>query len=114
MNRYHQDKCGVYGALTLYPATCGDFIVPGAGQIGCVSFDLDEHVNDWLVSDTHYKKLSFGVSEDSGFTYNKSLFSRIYAPYADTYIFTINYAKGDGTNYTGNFLVSEPEEIRPY
>ncbi|OBU16170.1 hypothetical protein CTM88_18205 [Photobacterium aquimaris] len=75
---------------------------------------LDEHVNDWLVSDTHYKKLSFGVSEDSGFTYNKSLFSRIYAPYADTYIFTINYAKGDGTNYTGNFLVSEPEEIRPY
>ena len=25
--------------VALYPATCGDFIVPGAGQIGCVSFD---------------------------------------------------------------------------
>ena len=25
--------------VALYPAVCGDFIVPGAGQIGCVSFD---------------------------------------------------------------------------
>lgn len=25
--------------VALYPATCGDFIVPGAGQIGCVAFD---------------------------------------------------------------------------
>ncbi|WP_434360082.1 anaerobic C4-dicarboxylate transporter family protein [Parasalinivibrio latis] len=25
--------------VAMYPATCGDFIVPGAGQIGCVSFD---------------------------------------------------------------------------
>lgn len=25
--------------VALYPATCGDFIVPGAGQIGCASFD---------------------------------------------------------------------------
>nr|WP_086939850.1 anaerobic C4-dicarboxylate transporter family protein [Thaumasiovibrio occultus] len=25
--------------VALYPATCGDFIVPGAGQIGCTSFD---------------------------------------------------------------------------
>ncbi|SQI41495.1 Anaerobic C4-dicarboxylate transporter DcuB [Leminorella richardii] len=25
--------------VALYPACCGDFIVPGAGQIGCVSFD---------------------------------------------------------------------------
>lgn len=25
--------------VAMYPATCGDFIVPGAGQIGCVAFD---------------------------------------------------------------------------
>ena len=25
--------------IALYPATCGDFIVPGANQIGCVAFD---------------------------------------------------------------------------
>lgn len=25
--------------IALYPACCGDFIVPGAGQIGCVAFD---------------------------------------------------------------------------
>ncbi|OBU17310.1 hypothetical protein AYY19_13770 [Photobacterium aquimaris] len=58
---------------------------------------------------TYYKERAYGVSWDGGLTYSLSGMG-ILMYEAGNHKFNMNFAKGDGTNFTGHFIVSEPYE----
>lgn len=41
--------------VALYPATCGDFLIPGGAQIGCCSFDRTgtTHLGSWVLNHSY-------------------------------------------------------------
>jgi anaerobic C4-dicarboxylate transporter DcuA len=41
--------------VALYPATCGDFLIPGGAQIGCCSFDRTgtTHLGSWVINHSY-------------------------------------------------------------
>ena len=41
--------------VALYPASCGDFLIPGGAQIGCCSFDRTgtTHLGSWVLNHSY-------------------------------------------------------------